>query len=93
MGAIQTDSLEGSEASLDDGSTANLDKLVQTTQELLDDRVADRDLDTGELKPVQGTNESNRAALQRYCIQFVLLGHFPCKPCTSRTIRFLHVVI
>lgn len=64
MVSMQTDSLQGSEVSLDDASAANLDKLVHTAQELLDDTVADRDIDTGELFPIS-TGESNRSALQR----------------------------
>lgn len=62
---ITTDSLKGSEVSLDDASPANLERLVQTAQDLLNDEVATRDLDTGELKAI-GTGETNRTALQRF---------------------------
>ena len=69
MGSMQTDSLKGSEVSLDDASPANLERLVQTAQDLLNDEVATRDLDTGELKAI-GTGETNRTALQRCWISY-----------------------
>lgn len=65
---MQTDHLKGSEVSLDDASPANLERLVQTAMELLDEEVATRDIDTGELKPT-GNGETNREALQRCCQQ------------------------
>ncbi|KAG0562825.1 hypothetical protein KC19_9G174200 [Ceratodon purpureus] len=62
---ITTDSLKGSEVSLDDASPANLERLVQTAVDLLDDEVSTRDIDTGELQSV-GNGEKNRQALQRF---------------------------
>ncbi len=64
---MQTDSLEGSAVSLDDSSKANLEGLVQTAKNLLDEPVAERDFDTGDLVPVL-TGETNREALRRYCL-------------------------
>jgi hypothetical protein len=61
---MQTDSLEGSALSLDDSSKANLERLVQIAQSLLDEPVAERDFHTGDLVPVP-TGETNREALRR----------------------------
>lgn len=62
---ITTDSLEGSALSLDDSSKANLERLVQIAQSLLDEPVAERDFHTGDLVPVP-TGETNREALRRF---------------------------
>ena len=61
---MQTDSLEGSAVSLDDSSKENLERLVQTANSLLDEAVAERDFDTGDLVPI-ATGETNREALRR----------------------------
>lgn len=61
---MQTDSLEGSAVSLDDSSKSNLDMLVQTAKNLLDEPVAERDFDTGDLVPIP-TGETNGQALRR----------------------------
>lgn len=63
MACVQTDSLKGN-ASIDDSSPANLDELVQTARDLLDEPVAERDFNTGKLIPVPN-GETNREALTR----------------------------
>ncbi|KAG0569724.1 hypothetical protein KC19_6G111600 [Ceratodon purpureus] len=62
---ITTDSLEGSAVSLDDSSKENLERLVQTANSLLDEAVAERDFDTGDLVAIE-TGETNREALRRF---------------------------
>lgn len=64
MVCVQTDCLSGSEVSLDDSSPQNLDKLVKVAKELLEEPVAERDIDTGELVPMPN-GETNRQALKR----------------------------
>lgn len=61
---MQTDSLEGSSVALDDSSPENLENLVETAKELLEDQVADRDFETGELVPVPD-GRTNRQALAK----------------------------
>jgi hypothetical protein len=61
---VQTDSLEGSSVALDDSSPENLENLVETAKELLEDPVSDRDFETGELVPIPG-GPTNRQALAK----------------------------
>lgn len=49
---------------LDDSSPENLENLVETAKELLEDQVADRDFETGELVPVPD-GRTNRQALAK----------------------------
>lgn len=61
---VQTDSLEGSSVALDDSSPENLENLVDTAKELLEEKVSERDFETGEL--VQITDgPTNRQALAK----------------------------
>jgi hypothetical protein len=49
---------------LDDSSPENLENLVETAKELLEDPVSDRDFETGELVPIPG-GPTNRQALAK----------------------------
>jgi hypothetical protein len=62
---LQTDGLKGKLASLDDSSPKNLESLVKLSSDLLDESVAVRNFETGELEPIS-SGETNRDALYRY---------------------------
>lgn len=70
---MQTDSLEGSAVSLDDSSKSNLDSLVQTAKNLLNEAVSERDFNTGDLVSIP-TGETNGEALRR-CMLLILLQY------------------
>ncbi|XP_024379938.1 patatin-like protein 5 isoform X2 [Physcomitrium patens] len=78
---ITTDSLERSAVKLDDASKSNMDKLVKTAQKLLENPVAQRDFNTGELVPIE-TGETNRQALRRFAefLSQERKARFPAKP-------------
>lgn len=61
---VQTDSLEGSSVALDDSSPENLENLVETAKDLLEEQVSDRDFETGELVPIPD-GPTNRQALAK----------------------------
>lgn len=77
---MQTDSLEGSAVSLDDSSKSNLDRLVQTAKNLLNEPVAERDFSTGDLVPIP-TGETNGEALRRYtdALDFLAIQYLDTK--------------
>jgi len=62
---ITTDGLKGSAGSLDDSSPANLDRLVKVGTQLLDNRVVERDIETGKLVP-SSSGKTNREALESF---------------------------
>jgi hypothetical protein len=62
---LQTDGLKGKLASLDNSSPKHLESLVKLSSDLLDESVAVRNFDTGELEPIS-SGETNRDALYRY---------------------------
>ncbi|CAK9216825.1 unnamed protein product [Sphagnum troendelagicum] len=62
---IQTDGLKGKLASLDNSSPKHLESLVKLSSDLLDESVAVRNFDTGELEPIS-SGETNRDALYRF---------------------------
>lgn len=62
---ITTDNLEGSAKSLDDSSQSNMDSLVKTAKELLDENVKERDFSTGKLVDIPHGGK-NREALQTF---------------------------
>ncbi|KAH9572901.1 hypothetical protein CY35_02G176000 [Sphagnum magellanicum] len=63
--SVRTDGLKGKLTSLDDSSPKNLERLVKLSRDLLDESVAVRNFDTGELEPIS-SGEMNRDALHRF---------------------------
>ncbi len=62
---VQTDSVAGQVASVDDSSAANLLKLVATAKQVLDQPVSERNFQTGKLASISNGG-NNRDALFRY---------------------------
>lgn len=62
---VQTDSVAGQVASVDDSSATNLWKLVATAKQVLDQPVSERNFQTGKLASISNGG-NNRDALFRY---------------------------
>jgi hypothetical protein len=62
---VQTDSVAGQVASVDDSSATNLWKLVATAKQVLDQPVSERNFQTGKLGSISNGG-NNRDALYRY---------------------------
>ncbi len=62
---LQTDSVAGQVASVDDSSATNLWKLVATAKQVLDQPVSERNFQTGKLASISNGG-NNRDALFRY---------------------------